>query len=137
MREEMITMENSYNEIYLMVDEKRYYALVKPGFASDLAQRVYAYTTHNPEIRCISHVHTMKKTEKRIEEMFHAEMVRRGYEAVKAVIDNKQTEWFKVSYEDPFYEAIMEKGLCAFNCGKRRKNYGEYFKPTKRNKVGA
>lgn len=128
---------NSYNEIYLMVDEKRYYPLVKPGFASDLAQRVYQYTTHNPEVRCISHIHTMKKTEKRVEEMFHAELTRRGYETITAVIDGKKTEWFKMSYDDPFYLEIMEKGLCAFTCGKRRKDYGEFHKEPKRKKKGA
>ena len=122
----------NYNEIYLMVDEKRHYPLVKPGFASDLEKRIYAYTTHNPEVRCISHVHTMKKSEKKVEKLFHAEMVRRGYTTITAVIDGKSTEWFKLSYDDPFYNEIMEKGLCAFTCGKRRKNYGEFHKESKK-----
>ena len=117
-----------FNEIYLMVDEKRHYALVKPGFASDLSKRVYQYTTHNPEVRCISHIHTMKKSGKKVEALFHAEMIRRGYTTITAIIDGKSTEWFKVEYDDPFFSAIMENGLCAFTCGKRRKNYGEFFK---------
>ena len=55
---------------------------------------------------------------------FHDEIVARGYEFVSAVIDGKHTEWFKVSYDDPFYTELCEKGLNAFKCGKNRKNYG-------------
>jgi hypothetical protein len=43
-------------------------------------------------------------------------------------MDGKKTEWFKVSYDDPFYAELMARGLCAFKCGERRKNYGEFFK---------
>ena len=114
------------NETYLMKDEKRNYALFKAGFAKDLKTRIYAYTTHNPEVQCISHVKTMAKSGKKIEEMFHEEILRRGYEMVLATIDGKKTEWFKVNYDDPFYTELCEKGLNAFSCGKRRKNCGNY-----------
>ena len=112
-------------ELSLMIDEKRYYALVKPGFAKDLTKRIYAYTTHNPEVRCVSHIKTQLKSKREVEKMFHEEVIQRGYEMVTATIDGKKTEWFKISYEDPFYAELCEKGLCAFKCGKRRKNYGE------------
>ena len=112
------------NEIYLMRDEKRNYALIKAGFAKDLDKRIYQYTTHNPLCECISHVKTQEKSGRNIEKMFHDEIVARGYEFVSAVIDGKHTEWFKVSYDDPFYTELCEKGLNAFKCGKNRKNYG-------------
>ena len=113
------------NELYLMIDEKRNYALVKAGFAKNIESRIYAYTTHNPEVRCVSHVKTQLKSKREVEKMFHEEIIKRDYEMVTAIIDGKKTEWFRVSYEDPFYSELCEKGLCAFNCGKRRKNYGE------------
>ena len=113
------------NELYLMLDQKRFYALFKAGFAKNLAKRIYQYTTHNPEVRCISHIKTQLKTKREIEKLFHQEIISRGYEMVTAVIDGKKTEWFRVSYDDPFYAELCELGLCAFNCGKRRKDYGE------------
>lgn len=116
-----------YN-VYLMMDEKRDHAAFKAGFAKDMETRIYAYTTHNPEVRCISHVKTRVSSKRRVEEMFHAEIVARGYEMVTACMDGKKTEWFKVSYDDPFYTELMEHGLCAFKCGKRRKDCGEFFK---------
>ena len=112
------------NTIYLMKDEKRNYALFKPGFAKNLEQRVYAYTTHNPEVECISHINTREASKHKIEGMFHAEVERRGYEFVTAVIDGKKTEWFKVAYDDPFYAELCEHGLNAFKCGKNRKYHG-------------
>ena len=114
------------NYIYLMKDEKRNYALLKAGFAKDISTRVYAYTTHNPEVQCISTMRTMEKSKRNIEAMFHAEIESRGYEFVTAIIDGKKTEWFKVNYDDPFYAELEEKGLNAFKCGKNRKNYGVY-----------
>jgi hypothetical protein len=114
------------NYIYLMKDEKKNHALFKAGFAKDIATRVYAYTSHNPEVQCISTIRTMDKSKRNIEAIFHEEIKARGYEFVTAQIDGKTTEWFKVSYDDPFYAELEEKGLTAFKCGKRRKNYGVY-----------
>lgn len=113
------------NELYLMMDEKRAYALFKAGFAKNIENRIYAYTTHNPEVRCISHVKTQLKSKREVEKMFHEEIIKRGYEMVTAIIDGKKTEWFRVSYDDPFFNELCENGLCAFSCGRRRKNYGE------------
>lgn len=121
-KEEELTM----NTIYLMMDEKRNHALVKPGFASDLASRMKAYTTHNPEVRCISYIKTMEKSKHSVEGMFHKELMEMGYERIVGVMNGIKTEWFKISYDDPFYSALCEMGLCAFKCGKRRKNYGEF-----------
>ena len=112
-------------DIYLMKDEKRHYALFKAGFATNLEKRIYAYTTHNPEVECISHMKTREASKHQTEKMFHEEIVKRGYETVTAVIDGKKTEWFKVDYNDPFYTELCEKGLNAFTCGRRRKNHGE------------
>ena len=117
-----------YYATYLMMDEKKDHACFKAGFAKNLSDRVYAYTTHNPEVRCISHIKTMEKSGYKVEKMFHAEILARGYEMVVATMDGKKTEWFKVPYDDPFYTELMTLGLCAFKCGKRRKNYGEFTK---------
>lgn len=114
------------NTIYLMMDEKRNYALIKPGFASDLASRMRAYTTHNPEVRCISYVKTQEKSKHFVEGLFHKELTEMGYERIYGVMNGIKTEWFKIAYDDPFYTTLCELGLCAFKCGKRRKNYGEF-----------
>ena len=91
------------NTIYLMMDEKRNYALVKPGFASDLATRMRAYTTHNPEVRCISYVKTQERSKHSVEGLFHKELTEMGYERIFGVMNGIKTEWFKISYDDPFY----------------------------------
>ena len=116
------------NYLYLMKDEKRNYCLFKVGFATNLNTRLYAYTTHNPEVQCISTVKTQLSSGRNIEKIFHKEIEKRGYEFVSAMIDNKKTEWFKVPYTDPFFGELSAKGLNAFECGKKRKNYGEYHK---------
>lgn len=123
-RNELKDIKN--NIIYLMVDEKKDFCLCKVGYAKKLITRIYAYTTHNPLVECVSYVETMEKSKRHVEEMFHEEIVKRGYEFVNAKIDGKKTEWFKVSYDDPFYKEIKEKGLNAFACGKRRKNHGAF-----------
>lgn len=115
------------NMIYLMKDEKRDFALFKVGFASNLMTRIYAYTTHNPLNECISTVNTRESSKRKVEEMYHSEIIKLGYKFVNAKIDNKKTEWFKVNYDDPFYTELCEKGLNAFKCGKNRKNYGTYI----------
>lgn len=116
------------NKLYLMKDEKRNYCLFKVGFAKDLQKRVYQYTTHNPAVECISFLQTMEKTGRTLEKTFHEEIEKMGYEFISATIDGKQTEWFKVSYEDKFFDDLCEKGLNAFKSGKNRKNYGVYVK---------
>lgn len=116
------------NNIYLMKDEKRDYCLFKVGFASDLRIRLYAYTTHNPMVNCISTVKTMEKSKRAVEHQFHEEVRHMGYEFVTATIDGKKTEWFAVGYNDPFYAELCTKGLNAFKCGKNRKNHGEYHR---------
>jgi hypothetical protein len=114
------------NVIYLMMDEKKNHVLVKPGFASDLASRMRAYTTHNPEVRCISYVKTQEKSKHFVEGLFHKELISMGYKRIYGVMNGVKTEWFKIAYDDPFYCELCELGLCAFKCGKRRKNYGEF-----------
>ena len=116
------------NTLYLMKDEKRNYCLFKVGFTSDLETRIRLYTTHNPEVECVSVVKTQLKSGRNIEKMFHDEIKARGYEFVPATIDGKRTEWFKVPYSDEFFGELSAKGLNAFKCGKNRKNHGEYKK---------
>lgn len=111
------------NTIYLMLDEKKDFALFKVGFAGTLMTRLYAYTTHNPLCNCISYVHTMEKSKRTVENAFHNEIVKKGYNFINATMDDKKTEWFKVEYNDPFYSELKEKGLSAFQCGKTRKCY--------------
>lgn len=112
------------NIIYLMRDEKKDFALFKAGFATNLNKRIYQYTTHNPLVECISYVCTRESSGRSVEDKFHNEIIRRGYSFISAEIDGKNTEWFKVSYDDPFYTALCENGLNAFTCGKNRKNHG-------------
>lgn len=114
------------NTIYLIKDDKKDFALFKVGFASALRTRLYAYTTHNPLAECISYVKTQEKSGRNVEKMFHDEIVSRGYDFVIAKIDWKKTEWFKVDYNDPFYNELNIKGLNAFQCGKNRKDNGEF-----------
>lgn len=114
------------NKLYLMKDEKRNYAMFKVGFAKNMEKRICQYTTHNPEVQCISTVNTQLTSGRNIEKMFHEEIKKRGYEFSIAYIDGKKTEWFKVPYTDPFFAELSAKGLNAFNCGRKRKNYGEY-----------
>ena len=114
------------NTIYMMMDEKRHFALVKIGFTSNLESRIYQYTTHNPLIECISVVNTMEKSKRKVEKMFHEEVEKMGLEFVTAVIDGKTTEWFKVDYNSQLYTDIREKGLNAFKSGKSRKNLGTF-----------
>ena len=116
------------NKLYLMKDEKRKYCLFKIGFAKDLQKRVYQYTTHNPAVECISFLQTMEKTGRALEKTFHKEIEKMGYEFISATIDGKQTEWFKVSYEDKFFDKLCEKVLNALKSGKNRKNYGIFVK---------
>ena len=96
------------NHVYLMKDEKRNYALFKAGFASHMEQRVYAYTTHNPEVVCVSTIRTRETSKRDVEKRFHDEIVAKGYEFITAIIDGKKTEWFKVSYDDPFFTELEE-----------------------------
>lgn len=114
------------NNIYLMKDEKREHTLFKVGFAKNMDKRVAAYTTHNPEVECISYIKTKENSKRKVESNFHKEILKRGYSFETAVIDGKETEWFKVENDDNFYNELCEKGLNAFKCGKRRKNYGCY-----------
>ena len=111
------------NAIYLMRDEKRNFCLYKVGYTQDLDKRVNAYTTHNPLVECISFVFTQKRSKREVEKMFHEEIKSMGYTFITAEIDGKMTEWFKVDYTDPLYEALNNKGLNAFKCGKGRKCY--------------
>lgn len=114
------------NSLYLMKDEKRDYAIFKVGFAKDMTKRIHQYTTHNPEVQCISTVKTQLSSNRNVEKLFHKEIERKGYEFVTAIIDGKKTEWFKVPYSDPFFGELNAKGLNAFECGKNRKNYGTF-----------
>ena len=113
-----------YNYLYLMADEKRDYCLFKVGFTTDIKKRMHAYTTHNPEAKCISTVLTKVASGRKVETAFHKEIEKRGYRFVTATIDGKRTEWFSVPYTDTFYNELMSKGLNAFGCGKRRHNMG-------------
>ena len=79
------------NKVYLMKDEKRKHCLFKVGFAKDLKSRVHQYTTHNPEVECISFLQTMEKTGRELEKTFHDEIEKMGYEFITAVIDGKKT----------------------------------------------
>ena len=114
------------NTIYLIKDEKHDYALFKVGFTTNLKNRVYQYSTHNPEANIISTIKTQSTSKRKVEGLYHNEIEARGYMFVISPIDHKSTEWFKVAYDDPFYSELCTKGLNAFKCGANRKNYGEY-----------
>lgn len=109
------------NVIYLMIDEKKDFALFKVGFTSNLMQRFYSYTTHNPLANCISLVQTQNASKRKVEKLFHEEIKSMGFEFVNAKIDNKKTEWFRVEYNNPMYHKLKKQGLQAFKNGKNRK----------------
>lgn len=112
------------NSIYLMKDEKRNFALFKVGFTTNLDQRIYQYTTHNPLIECISYVNTQERSRRSVETTYHKEILKKGYAFIRATMDDKETEFFKVYYDDPFYKELCSKGLKAFECGRSRKDLG-------------
>lgn len=118
--------QGKMNYIYLMMDEKKNHCLFKVGFAKNLRKRIKSYTTHNPECKCISYAKTMRKTGRTIEQQFHNEIEQKKYSFVYAWIDWKKTEWFRVSYKDPFYKELKAKGIKAFKCGENRTDLGEY-----------
>jgi hypothetical protein len=112
------------NRIYLMVDEKKSHALVKVGFTSNIWQRIIAYVTHNPEVKCLGTIEIQQRTKRAVEKQFHTEITNKGYKFVYGQIISKKTEWFIVEYNDPFYKEILDKGLNAFDTGKNRKFKG-------------
>ena len=79
------------NNIYLMKDERKDFALFKVGFTSNLEKRFYFYTSHNPLIECISYIRTYEKSKRLVEKMIHQEIKLKGYEYVTAKIDGKTT----------------------------------------------
>lgn len=110
------------NKIYLMVSEAKDYALFKVGFTSNLLQRFTAYSTHNANCKCVSTNTTYAKSKRAVETAYHNEILAKGYDFSVSALNGKKTEWFKVSYNDPFYEELLTKGLQAFKTGKNRKN---------------
>lgn len=58
--------------------------------------------------------------------MFHAKVVACGYTFIKSATISSMTEWFMISYNDPFYAELCGKGLNAFKCGAMRKDLGCY-----------
>lgn len=113
------------NTVYLMLDEKKDFALFKIGFTSNFTKRLYSYTTHNPLVRAIDTIATQKKSKRKVEKKFHEEIEKMGYNFLTATIDGKKTEWFIVQYNDPMYTNLKENGIKAFVNGRSRKNSGE------------
>lgn len=114
------------NSLYLMIDEKRDFALVKVGFTTDLKSRLYAYSTHNPFVVCRDTMRTQPRSERKYERMVHEEMARCGYQFARSGVDNKLTEWVVMPYDSPLYANIKACGLKAFKCLRNKKSYGEY-----------
>lgn len=108
---------------YLMMDEKKDFALFKIGFASKLMTRIYAYTTHNPLAECICYMQTREKSKRNLEKAFHAEIKSLELEFICATIDGKKTEWFKVEYDNPLYESLKTKGLVVLKSGRGHRCY--------------
>lgn len=115
------------NCVYLMIDEKRNGCAFKVGFTSDMDKRYIQYTTHNAGIQCISRIATYGKSKHNVETMIHAEIAKR----VEGWNKRSNHEWFMVSYDDPWYSELCERGLLAFTCTKGRKELGGYGKGDK------
>lgn len=113
------------NTLYMMMDEKRDYALFKVGFTTNMDKRLAQYACHNPLVECISTLATMGKTGRQLEHRVHTELSEMGYDRVVALLDGRTTEWFKVAYTDPLYTELKVKGLLAFKVCKGRKERGE------------
>lgn len=109
------------NSIYLMIDEKKTFCLVKVGYTQDIDQRVYSYTTHNPLAECFGYIKTQDRSGRKIEALLRKELKARGYRQVNAIIDNKTTEWFAIDYNDEFYTILIDKSLNAFRATKNHK----------------
>jgi hypothetical protein len=111
------------NRLYLLIDEKRQYALVKVGFTKDFEKRKGGYLTANPEAHLIDLVATQERTGRTIEKLFHQELEKRGYLRANGNIEKiKRSEWFRIPYTDPFLQEIQAKGFQAFTNGKNRKS---------------
>lgn len=111
------------NTLYLLIDEKKDFALVKIGFTSNLQMRLKSYSTANPWATLHSVVHTKSHMKHELEKRLHNEITKKGYDFVISKNLFTKTEWFKISYDDPFYMEIMEKGFKAFKTTKNHKQY--------------
>ena len=111
------------NKLYLLLDEKKFYALVKVGFTKDFDKRKGGYLTANPEAQLVDLVATQERTGRAIEKLFHKELEKRGYLRANGNIEKiKRSEWFRIPYTDPFLQEIQAKGFRAFTNGKNRKS---------------
>ena len=110
--------------LYLMIDEKKDFALCKVGYTKNIQTRMLAYSCCNPYAKCISTMETYNKTKHGIEQKFHAEIEKKGYKFITSVNLFKSTEWFIVEYNDPFYTELKVNGLKAFKSGQNRKELG-------------
>lgn len=108
--------------IYLLVNEGKMGASFKVGYTHNLQARMRQYATHNDQAQLISAVITQERSKRAVETAFHSEIKKMGYEFNHStLLWNIQTEWFTVSYSDPFYTSLMNNGLQAFQVGKGRK----------------
>jgi hypothetical protein len=109
------------NKLYLMMDEKKDYALFKVGFASNIFQRIVAYSTHNAGATLINTVNTKATSKHQLEKKCHAEIIARGYKFAVSPLTHSTTEWFAVSYDDPFYKELKTFGFEALKTTARHK----------------
>lgn len=105
--------------VYLLKMEGRSAVYYKVGFATDTDKRFKPYGTHNPIVECVEMVATYQKTKHSLETAIHAELKKQGYEFARAAINDIQTEWFSMSYEQA--AEFDKKGLLNFKACQTRK----------------
>ena len=75
--------------LYLLIDEKKDFALLKIGYTEDLNKREQAYKTANPLIKKVAY---MKRLGREAEKEFQLELGLLGFNRID------KTEWYKVPH---------------------------------------
>lgn len=101
--------------LYMLIDEKKDFALFKVGYASHLQQRLTTYGTNNAGCELIDCVQTRNSgcSKLHLEKKCHEELKALGYNVVNAKVNGQRTEWIKVEYTDSFYQTLKENGFKA------------------------
>ena len=105
------------NTIYLLLDEKKDFACIKIGFTTNFKKRMHDYKGYTPFTECISIQHTQERSKRKIETLYHEELVKMGYKFIR------DTEWMKIEYTDDLYQQVKAKGLAVFKASQGRKTY--------------
>ena len=112
--------------IYLIVDKGN--QMAKVGYTTDLAKRVYQYTTANPKARVIDYCEVYTKTKTQLEHCARADLEALGGVRLTSPIDGKRTEWFDFEGKPEVFQELLHNGLTMLKSCKGRKCCGVFCK---------